>query len=35
MMRPRGYNNKGLVDEYRKPKLAWTELKKVLVPSEQ
>ena len=29
-MRPRGYNNKGLVDEYRKPKLAWQELKKVL-----
>lgn len=23
MMRPRGYNNKGLVDEYRTPKLAW------------
>ena len=30
MMRPRGYNNKGLVDEYRKPKLAWNDLKKVL-----
>ena len=23
MMRPRGYNNKGLVDEYRRPKEAW------------
>ena len=23
MMRPRGYNNKGLVDEYRNPKQAW------------
>lgn len=23
MGRPRGYNNKGLVDEYRRPKLAW------------
>ena len=24
MMRPRGYNNKGLVDEYRRPKQAWS-----------
>ena len=23
MMRPRGYNNKGLVDEFRTPKQAW------------
>ena len=23
MMRPRGYNNKGLVDEYRRPKMVW------------
>ena len=30
MMRPRGFNNKGLVDEYRKPKLAWYDLKKLL-----
>lgn len=26
MMRPRGYNNKGLVDEFRKPKLVWKQL---------
>jgi beta-glucuronidase len=31
MMRPRGYNNKGLVDEFRKPKLAWHDLQKVLL----
>ena len=24
LSRPRGYNNKGLVDEYRRPKLAWS-----------
>ena len=35
MMRPRGYNNKGLVDEYRKPKLAWHDLKKVLLESKK
>lgn len=28
MNRPRGYNNKGLVNEYRKPKLAYEELKR-------
>lgn len=30
MMRPGGFNNKGLVDEYRKPKLAWYDLKNML-----
>lgn len=36
MMRPRGYNNKGLVDEYRRPKQAWNlfpGLLKELLPS--
>ena len=28
--RPRGYNNKGLVDEYRRPKLAWSGLIRTL-----
>jgi beta-glucuronidase len=23
VMRPRGFNNKGLLDEYRRPKMAW------------
>ena len=26
--RPRGFNNKGLLDEYRRPKLAWRDLSK-------
>ena len=26
LMRPRGFNNKGLLTEYRKPKLAWNTL---------
>ena len=30
MMRPRGYNNKGLVDEYRREKLAWKLFPKIL-----
>lgn len=29
-LRPRGYNNKGLLDEYRRPKLAWSFLQKLL-----
>ena len=28
--RPRGYNNKGLLDEYRRPKAAWNSLKTVI-----
>ena len=28
--RARGFNNKGIVDEYRRPKLAWNELQKFL-----
>ena len=28
--RPRGYNNKGLLDEYRRPKLAWHALRNLL-----
>lgn len=28
--RPRGYNNKGLLDEYRRPKAAWNVLKKLI-----
>ena len=28
MTRPRGFNNKGLLDEYRRPKLAWRDLSK-------
>ena len=28
--RPRGFNNKGLLDEYRRPKLAWNALKDVI-----
>ena len=28
--RPRGYNNKGLLDEYRRPKLAWNSLKDLI-----
>ncbi|MBO4303469.1 MAG: hypothetical protein J6A21_02680 [Lentisphaeria bacterium] len=31
--RPRGFNNKGLLDEYRRPKLAWREVKKLLAES--
>jgi beta-glucuronidase len=27
LMRPRGFNNKGLLDEYRRPKQAWNALK--------
>jgi beta-glucuronidase len=30
MMRPRGYNNKGLVDEYRNPKQAWKLFPQIL-----
>ena len=30
MMRPRGYNNKGLVDEYRQPKQAWKLFPEIL-----
>ena len=30
--RPRGFNNKGVLDEYRRPKLAWTKLKELLKP---
>ena len=30
MMRPRGYNNKGLVDEYRRPKQAWKLFPEIL-----
>ncbi len=30
LMRPRGFNNKGLVNEYRQPKLAWHELAELL-----
>ena len=30
MMRPRGYNNKGLVDEFRRPKLAWKTISDLL-----
>jgi beta-glucuronidase len=29
-MRPRGFNNKGLLDEYRRPKMAWKTLKDLL-----
>ena len=28
--RPRGYNNKGLLDEYRRPKRAWNTLKNII-----
>ena len=28
--RPRGFNNKGLLDEYRRPKAAWRALKNVI-----
>ena len=28
--RPRGYNNKGLLDEYRRPKMAWKTLKNII-----
>ena len=31
MMRPRGYNNKGLTDEFRRPKQAWKHLQKILM----
>ena len=27
--RPRSYNNKGIVDEYRRPKLAYAQVKKL------
>ena len=30
LTRPRGFNNKGLVDEYRRPKMAWNTLSKGL-----
>lgn len=30
MMRPRGYNNKGLVDEYRNPKMVWKLFPEIL-----
>ena len=30
LTRPRGFNNKGLVDEYRNPKLAWHRVTKLL-----
>ena len=32
MMRPRGYNNKGLVDEFRNPKPAWNLFPEILDP---
>ena len=28
--RPRAFNNKGLLDEYRRPKAAWMTLRKIL-----
>ena len=30
VLRPRGYNNKGAVDEFRRPKLSWTRITEVL-----
>ena len=33
--RPRGYNNKGLLDEYRRPKMAWNTLKKLIRQEKQ
>lgn len=33
--RPRGYNNKGLLDEYRRPKVAWNTLKKIIRSNEK
>ena len=29
--RPRGFNNKGMLNEYRRPKLAWTRLSDLLI----
>jgi beta-glucuronidase len=29
--RPRGFNNKGVLDEYRRPKMAWKELKDSII----
>ena len=28
--RPRGFNNKGVLDEYRRPKMAWNRISKLL-----
>ena len=33
--RPRGFNNKGLLDEYRRPKMAWNALKKLIRQEKQ
>ena len=30
LMRPRGFNNKGLLDEYRRPKAAWHALSRLI-----
>ena len=30
LTRPRGFNNKGAVDEYRRPKLAWHRIRQML-----
>ncbi len=30
IIRPRGFNNKGVVDEYRRPKMAWRAIKRFL-----